>query len=109
MRKESKKKKKERINVMLAYVLGTEVVSYTSKKTNLLVSGISLHVAYKDPSVFGEAADKVFVSDNLRIRGDVEKVRPGMRVDLDTNFRGNVVGVKIVPDENNGTAGKPAK
>ncbi len=91
---------------MKARVLGTEKVSYTSRKTSLPVSGICLYIAYKDPSIVGEAVDKVFISDNLGIRRDAEAVQPGMTVELDTNLRGGISGVMIIDD---GTAGKPAK
>lgn len=78
---------------MFVTVLGTQVIAYTSKKTGLPVSGVSLHCCFKDNNVFGEAVDSIFVSDNLGIRKMVETIQPGTQVDLQTNFRGSVVGV----------------
>lgn len=90
---------------MRVFVLGTERVSYTSKRTGQPVSGVSLHCAFKDPSVYGESVDKIFISDNLGIRPLVDKIMPQTYADIQTNFRGNVTDVIPIPPEE----GKPAK
>lgn len=83
---------------MRILVLGVEQVSYNSKKTGLPVSGIALHSAFKDPNVQGDSVDKIFISDNLGLRNLLKTVSPGTYLDVQTNFRGFVTDVVVLPE-----------
>ena len=78
---------------MVVRVLGVEDVNYTSKKTGNPVVGTSLHCAFKDPRVQGEAVDNFFISSNLGINA---KFLPGDNVDVVFNQRGMICDAKVV-------------
>ena len=78
---------------MIARVLGVQYLDYTSRKTGNPVKGLSLHCAYKDQQVEGEAVSKFFVSDNL---GIPLKFLPGDSVNIEFNQRGSICDAKQV-------------
>nr|DAH66544.1 MAG TPA: hypothetical protein [Inoviridae sp.] len=82
---------------MIARVLGVQYLDYVSRKTGNPVKGLSLHCAYKDQQVEGEAVSNFFVSDNLGIS---LKFLPGDTVDIAFNQRGSICDVKQIPAKN---------
>lgn len=77
-------------------VLGTQLQDYVSRKTGQPVKGISLHCAYKDQAVNGQAVDNVYVSDNLDCAQLCYSLAPGSIVDVEYNRRGYVADVRLV-------------
>ena len=82
---------------MIARVLGVQYLDYVSRKTGNPVKGLSLHCAYKDQQVEGEAVSNFFVSDNLGIS---LKFLPSDTVDIAFNQRGFICDVKQIPAKN---------
>ena len=82
---------------MIARVVGIQYLDYVSRKTGNPVKGLSLHCAYKDQQVEGEAVSNFFVSDNLGIS---LKFLPGDTVDIAFNQRGSICDVKQIPAKN---------
>ena len=82
---------------MIARVLGVQYLDYVSRKSGNPVKGLSLHCAYKDQQVEGEAVSNFFVSDNLGIS---LKFLPGDTVDIALNQRGFICDVKQIPAKN---------
>ncbi len=78
---------------MKVKVLGIQSVDYVSKRTGNPVKGVTLHSAFKDPQVRGEAVDGIFISDNLGLA--LSDIKPGDFVDVETNFRGYVTNVTV--------------
>ena len=79
---------------MKVKVLGIQRIEYQKRDTGEWVRGFKLHSAYPDPNVTGQAVDGIFVNDRLDCK-DIALVKPGDMVDMETNFRGNVVGVTL--------------
>ncbi len=79
---------------MKVKVLGIQAVDYVSRKTGNPVKGTTLHAAFKDSQVMGEAVSNIFVSDNLRIP-HIAEIQPGAIVDVEYNNRGYVCDVAI--------------
>lgn len=81
---------------MKAEILGIQNVDYVSKRTNLPVTGMTLHTVFSDAQVSGQAVDQIFVSDNLNIpcRRDLAV---GQTVDIEYNSKGRVCGLEILP------------
>lgn len=77
---------------MKVKVLGTQRVDYM-KKTGEPCKGVTLHVAFKDNNVVGEAVDSYFVNDNLGI-DCVYGINPGDEVDVEFNRRGYIADVR---------------
>lgn len=77
---------------MKAKVLGIQDVDYISKKTGNPVRGTTLHCAFADPLVRGEAVNGIFVSDNLKL-DCLFSIKPGDEVDIEYNYRGYVCNV----------------
>ena len=80
---------------MKAKITGIQEVNYVSRKTGNPVKGVTLHCVYKDPQVKGEAADGIFVSDNLGL-DFVYSLVPGDEVDIVYNNRGFVADVHLL-------------
>lgn len=80
---------------MKAVVVGIQEVDYTSRKTGQPVKGVTLYCNYKDAQVKGDAADGIFVSDNLGI-DFVHSLQPGDVIDIQYNNRGYVADVNII-------------
>lgn len=79
---------------MKAKVLGIQTVDYVSRKTGNPVKGVTLHCAFKDAQVVGEAVDGIFISDNLKL-GSVSEIHVGQMVDVSYNNRGYVCDLAI--------------
>lgn len=79
---------------MKVTVLGIQDVNYTSRKTGNLVKGTTLHTAFSDAQVVGQAVSDIFISDNLGI-SCLSEIKPGMSVNVEYNNRGYVCGVEI--------------
>lgn len=80
---------------MKAKVLGIQNVDYISRKTGNPVKGTTLHCAFPDPQVQGDAVESIFVSDNLRLT-NLAKIKPGDKVDVEYNHRGYVCNVELL-------------
>lgn len=79
-------------------VLGTELIDYTSKKTGKPVKGISLHCAFKQQGVDGQAVESVFISDALDCYPVMCGVAPGSMVDVEYNRRGYVADASVIAE-----------
>lgn len=80
---------------MKAKITGIQEVDYVSRKSGNPVKGVTLHCTFKDPQVKGEAADGIFVSDNLGL-DFVHSLVPGDIVDIFYNNRGYVSDVQLI-------------
>lgn len=78
---------------MKARVLGVQKVDYV-KKSGEPCKGTTLHVAFKDNNVVGEAVDSLFINDNLGIYA-IDGIKPDTLVDLEFNRRGYVADVVV--------------
>lgn len=79
---------------MRAKVVGVQIVDYVSKKSNKPVKGVTLHCNFKDSQVEGEAAEGVFISDNLGLPV-IYDIKPGAVVDISYNSRGYVCDLAV--------------
>lgn len=79
---------------MKVRILGISKVDYVSQRTGEPVKGVSLHSAFKDQNVEGEAVDNIFVSDRLGIVG-ISSIKPGDTVDVEYGRRGSVTNVTL--------------
>ena len=79
---------------MKVRVLGVSKVDYVSQRTGEPVKGVSLHSAFKDQNVDGEAVDNIFVSDRLGIVG-ISSIKPGDTVDVEYGRRGSIANVTL--------------
>ena len=79
---------------MRVRVLGVQSVDYVSRKTGNPVKGVTLHTAFKDAQVQGEAVSNIFVSDNLQIQC-ISEVKPASLVNIEYNNRGDVQDVSL--------------
>lgn len=73
-------------------VVGIKNVSYTSRKTGLLVQGTELHCTYDDRNVVGSAVDKFYIPQ----RTDVSHVQLGDIVKILFNRFGSVDFVQVL-------------
>lgn len=71
-------------------VVGRNNVKYTSKKTNNLVEGISLHLVGTRPNVEGEAVETVFISAKSTTFETCATIPIGTEVNVFYNRYGNV-------------------
>lgn len=86
-------------------VLGIQIQDYISKKTSQPVKGVSLHCAYNDSQVDGQAVDSLFIGERLDCYPKLLHIKPGALVDVEFNRRGYIADVSIVSD---GYASAPA-
>lgn len=80
---------------MKSVVVGIQEVDYISKQSGQPVKGVILHCNHKDPLVKGDAAEGIFVSDNLGI-DFVHSLQAGDVIDIQYNNRGYVAEVNII-------------
>lgn len=80
---------------MKVTVLGTQNLDYVSRRTGNPVKGLSLFCKYFDSGVVGEAASRIFISDNLNIPC-IADIVPGCVVDVEYNNRGYVCGLSLI-------------
>lgn len=95
---------------MKARVLGIQHMDYISKKTSKPVVGTTLHCAFRDAEVFGEAVDDIFVSQNLGLKPVIDNITVGTLIDIEYNNRGYVNDITIISGNKSANpADKPAK
>lgn len=78
-------------------LIGIQNVSYTSRKTNQLVEGKTLHVVSKATREgdLGEMTDTVFISAKSNCYSQVAKLKIGMMVNVLYNRYGSVEDIQI--------------
>lgn len=82
---------------MKVKVVGISNVSYTSKRTNQLVEGKTLHVvrkAEKDGDI-GELTDTIFVSQKSNVINQLPKIKLGSEINIYYNRYGAVDDIAV--------------
>lgn len=82
---------------MKVKVVGISNVSYTSKRTNQLVEGKTLHVtrkAERDGDI-GELTDTIFVSQKSNVINQVPKIKLGSEINIYYNRYGAVDDIAV--------------
>ena len=87
---------------MKCRVLGVKRLDYISKKSGQPVKGLSVHIAFKDPEVFGECVAAPFLSINLG-QPLLDSINPGDLINIEYNRFGYVAAVEKL------TSATPAK
>ena len=87
---------------MKVKVVGIQLVSYTSRKTNQLVEGNTLHCVKKAERAgdVGELTETVFVSKNSNAYPQIAKINVGTEVDIYYNRYGSVEDISVPDVEN---------
>lgn len=80
-------------------LLGVRPVEFPDQKTGEMVEGISLYIAYPDADVYGEVADKKFISNDSveKLRIDVDEFinAIGSDIDIMVNPRGRLSAITL--------------
>lgn len=81
-------------------LVGVQELDFIDKKTGNPVQGLSLQINFLDPNVMGKKADHKFISrvlcEELKITTETLKPLIFKEVELETNLKGQVTGVKPV-------------
>lgn len=82
---------------MKVKVIGIADVNYTSKKTNQLVEGKTLHCTRKAerPEDIGELTDTVFISKRSNAFGQIDKIKIGSDINVYYNRFGAVDDIAV--------------
>lgn len=85
------------VYAMKVKVVGISNVSYTSKKTNQLVEGKTLHVVSKATREgdLGELTDTIFISVKANCFSQVAKLKLGSSINVLYNRYGSVEDIQI--------------
>lgn len=75
-------------------IVGKQKVEYTSKKTQELVRGVSLHCLGTSNNVEGESVETIFVSARSAMYDEVSKMPIGTNIDVSYNRWGSVEDVR---------------
>lgn len=85
-------------------LVGVQELDFVDKKTGNPVQGISLQINFLDPNVMGKRADHKFLSRELceQLKYTVDFFKPLIftEIELETNLKGQVTGVKPVAKSN---------
>ena len=82
---------------MKVKVIGIADVNYTSKKTNQLVQGKTLHCIRKAERAedIGELCDTIFISQKSNAYGQIAKIKIGTEVNVYYNRYGAVDDIAV--------------
>ena len=84
---------------MIVRLLGLRPVEFTNKETGEVVEGISLYFAFPDADVYGEVADKKFISNDviekLHLNVDEFVNAIGSDIDIMLNPRGRLSAISV--------------
>lgn len=75
-------------------IVGKQKVEYTSKRTQELVKGISLHCVGTSNNVEGKSVETIFVSARSALFDAVSKLPVGTEIDVSYNRWGSVEDVR---------------
>ena len=84
-------------------LIGLQNLDFETRDGNT-IQGLKLHINYQDENVMGLMADSKFISSeackNLGITVDTLSPLIGKNVELETNIKGKVTGVRPVDKSN---------
>ena len=75
-------------------IVGKQKVEYTSKRTQELVKGVSLHCVGTSNNVEGKAVETIFVSARSAMYDEVSKLPIGTNIEVSYNRWGSVEDVR---------------
>lgn len=80
--------------------VGLQDIDFEDRRTGNQIQGLKLHIIYPDENVMGLKADAKFVSreacKNLGFTVDSLSPLIGKEVEIETNLKGSITGVKPV-------------